>query len=118
MSFPKAYGGHERSMLERYVVVEELLAAGAPVAAYWAADRQVGPLLLRFGSEEQKRLFLPRIALGECFFCLGMSEPGSGSDLASIKTRAVREQWTTPLSSLAAGDEDSPTVDPGRFRPW
>jgi alkylation response protein AidB-like acyl-CoA dehydrogenase len=89
MSFPKAYGGHERSMLERYVVVEELLAAGAPVAAYWAADRQVGPLLLRFGTEEQKQLFLPQIASGECFFCLGMSEPDSGSDLAGVRTFAT-----------------------------
>jgi alkylation response protein AidB-like acyl-CoA dehydrogenase len=89
MSFPKAYGGHERGMLERYVVVEELLAAGAPVAAYWAADRQVGPLLLRFGSEEQKHRFLPRIASGECFFCLGMSEPDSGSDLAGVRTLAT-----------------------------
>jgi alkylation response protein AidB-like acyl-CoA dehydrogenase len=89
MSFPKAYGGHERSMLERYVVVEELLAAGAPVAAFWAADRQVGPLLLRFGSEEQKQRFLPEIAAGECFFCLGMSEPDSGSDLAGVRTLAT-----------------------------
>jgi alkylation response protein AidB-like acyl-CoA dehydrogenase len=89
MSFPKAYGGHERSMLERYVVVEELLSAGAPVAAYWAADRQVGPLLLRFGSEEQRQQFLPRIAAGECFFCLGMSEPDSGSDLAAVRTFAA-----------------------------
>jgi alkylation response protein AidB-like acyl-CoA dehydrogenase len=86
MSFPKAYGGHERGMLERYVVIEELLAAGAPVAAYWAADRQVGPLLLRFGTEQQKHEFLPRIAAGECFFCLGMSEPDSGSDLAAVRT--------------------------------
>lgn len=89
MAFPKAYGGHEKSMLERYVVVEELLAAGAPVAAHWAADRQVGPLILRFGTEAQKREFLPRIAAGECFFCLGMSEPDSGSDLASVRTMAT-----------------------------
>ncbi len=89
MSFPKAYGGHERSMLERYVVVEELLSAGAPVAAYWAADRQVGPMLLRFGSEEQRRRLLPQIAAGECFFCLGMSEPDSGSDLAAVRTFAT-----------------------------
>jgi alkylation response protein AidB-like acyl-CoA dehydrogenase len=89
MSFPKIYGGHERSMLERYVVVEELLSAGAPVAAYWAADRQVGPLLLRFGTEAQRQELLPRIAAGECFFCLGMSEPGSGSDLAAVRTFAT-----------------------------
>jgi len=89
MTWPKQYGGGERSMLERYVVTEELLAAGAPIGAHWIADRQSGPLLLRFGSEAQKREFLPRIARGEIFFCIGMSEPDSGSDLASIRTRAT-----------------------------
>jgi Acyl-CoA dehydrogenase, N-terminal domain/Acyl-CoA dehydrogenase, middle domain/Acyl-CoA dehydrogenase, C-terminal domain len=89
MSWPKHYGGHERSALERYVVMEEMLAAGAPVAAHWMADRQSGPLLLRFGTEEQRQTFLPRIARGECFFCIGMSEPDSGSDLAAARTRAL-----------------------------
>ena len=89
MTWPKAYGGHERSALERYVVVEEMLAAGAPVAAHWIADRQSGPALLRYGTEEQRRAILPRIARGECFFAIGMSEPNSGSDLASVQTRAV-----------------------------
>jgi acyl-CoA dehydrogenase len=89
MTWPKRYGGGERSMLERYVVTEELLAAGAPVGAHWIADRQSGPLLLRYGSEEQRREFLPRIARAEIFFCIGMSEPDSGSDLAGVRTRAV-----------------------------
>ena len=95
MTWPRQYGGHERSALERYVVIEELLAAGAPVYAHWVADRQSGPLLLRFGSEEQRRAILPRIAAGECYFAIGMSEPDSGSDLASVRTRAVRtdEGW-------------------------
>ncbi len=88
MTWPKRYGGHERSALERYVVGEEMLAAGAPTRAHWIADRQSGPTLLRFGSEAQKEQFLPRIARGECYFCIGMSEPDSGSDLASIRTRA------------------------------
>ena len=66
-----------------------MLAAGAPVSAHWIADRQSGPSILRFGTEEQKQNFLPRIARGECFFCIGMSEPDSGSDLASVRTRAV-----------------------------
>ena len=88
MTWPRRYGGHERSALERYVVTEELLVAGAPVAAHWIADRQSGPLLLRYGTEAQRQDFLPRIARGECFFCIGMSEPDSGSDLASIRTRA------------------------------
>jgi alkylation response protein AidB-like acyl-CoA dehydrogenase len=89
MTWPKRYGGGERTMLERYVVTEELLAAGAPVGAHWIADRQSAPLLLRYGSEEQRFAFLPGIARGEIFFCIGMSEPDSGSDLASIRTRAV-----------------------------
>src|SRR5690242_12709308 len=90
MTWPKQYGGHERSAMERYAVTEELLAAGAPVAAHWIADRQSGPNLLKFGTEKQRREILPRIAAGECFFVIGMSEPDSGSDLASIRTRAVR----------------------------
>ena len=90
MTWPKAYGGRARSALERFVVTEELLAAGAPCAAHWIADRQSGPLLLRFGTEEQKRDILPRIARGECYFSIGMSEPDSGSDLASVRTRATR----------------------------
>jgi len=88
MTWPKQYGGQARSPLERYVLIEEMLAAGAPVRAHWVADRQSGPTILRFGTEEQKQTFLPRIAKGECYFCIGMSEPDSGSDLASIRTRA------------------------------
>ncbi|MGJ3561676.1 acyl-CoA dehydrogenase family protein [Streptomyces sp. INA 01156] len=90
MTIPKEYGGHGRSFLERFVVTEELLAAGAPVAAHWIADRQVAPTLLRFGSETLKNTYLPRIAAGEVFFGIGMSEPDSGSDLASVRTRAER----------------------------
>ena len=90
MTWPKKYGGHERSALERYVMLEEMLAAGAPVSAHWVADRQSGPLLLRFGTEEQRQRFLPRIARGELAFAIGMSEPDSGSDLASIRTRAEK----------------------------
>lgn len=90
MTLPTEYGGHGRSALDRYVVTEELLAAGAPVAAHWVADRQVGPSLLRFGTEAQKKRYLPRIAAGECYFGIGMSEPDSGSDLASVRTKAVR----------------------------
>ena len=105
MTWPKRYGGHERSALDRYVVIEELLAAGAPVGAHWIADRQSGPLLLKAGSEEQRADILPRIAAGECYFCIGMSEPDSGSDLAAVRTRAVEQDggfrvdgtklWTT-----------------------
>jgi len=90
MTWPEQYGGSNCSYLERYVVIEELLAAGAPVGAHWIADRQSGPLLLRFGTEQQKQHYLPKMAQGECFFAIGMSEPNSGSDLASIKTTAKR----------------------------
>lgn len=90
MTWPTQYGGHERSSLERFVVSEELLAAGAPVAAHWIADRQTGPLLLRYGTEEQKTRFLPPIARGECYCGIGMSEPDSGSDLASIRSTAEK----------------------------
>jgi alkylation response protein AidB-like acyl-CoA dehydrogenase len=90
MTWPKRYGGHERTAMERYAVTEELLAAGAPVAAHWIADRQSGPNLLRYGTEAQRTEILPRIAAGECYFVIGMSEPDSGSDLASIRTRATR----------------------------
>jgi len=88
MTWPKKYGGGERSGLERFTVLEELLAAGAPVAAHWMAERQTGPALLRFGSEQQRQRFLPDIAKGECHFSIGMSEPDSGSDLASVRTVA------------------------------
>ncbi|NVN51528.1 acyl-CoA dehydrogenase family protein [Mycolicibacterium hippocampi] len=90
MTVPVAYGGHGLSFLERFVVTEELLAAGAPVAAHWIADRQIVPSLLKYGTEFQRSEFLPRIVRGECFFGIGMSEPDSGSDLASVRTRAER----------------------------
>jgi alkylation response protein AidB-like acyl-CoA dehydrogenase len=90
MTIPVEYGGHGRTFLERFVVTEELLAAGAPVAAHWIADRQAAPSLLRFGTEEQKRHYLPAIARGELSWAIGMSEPDAGSDLASVRTRGVR----------------------------
>jgi acyl-CoA dehydrogenase len=90
MAVPAKYGGHGRGFLERFAVTEELLAAGAPVGFHWIADRQVVPTLLRFGTEEQKQAYLPRIAAGECSFAIGMSEPDSGSDLASVRARAEK----------------------------
>jgi len=92
MRWPKRYGGHERSALERYIVLEEMLAAGAPVGAHWVADRQSGNNILAHGSERAKQELLPRIAAGECFFAIGMSEPDSGSDLAAARTRAKRTE--------------------------
>jgi len=98
MTIPKEYGGHGRSYLDRYVVTEELLAAGAPVAAHWVADRQVGPSLMRYGTDHQRRRYLPGIARGETYFAIGMSEPESGSDLASVKTRATQVSGGWELS--------------------
>ncbi|QQK76409.1 acyl-CoA dehydrogenase family protein [Salicibibacter cibarius] len=102
MTWPKKYGGHERTAFERFVVTEELLAAGAPVAAHWFADRQTGPLLLKYGNEYQRQTFLPKISRGELFFAVGLSEPNSGSDLASISTRAKKlgNKWVMNGSKI------------------
>jgi alkylation response protein AidB-like acyl-CoA dehydrogenase len=90
LTLPRAYGGQQRGPFARFVVVEELLSAGAPVAAHWIADRQSAPLIHAFGTEAQRQAYIPRICRGELLFCIGMSEPGSGSDLASVRTRATR----------------------------
>ncbi len=105
VTLPRRYGGAEMDAFSRFVLVEELLAAGAPVAAHWIADRQSGPLINRFGTEAQRQFYLPKICAASAFFCIGMSEPNSGSDLASVGTRAVRQEggwrlngrkiWTT-----------------------
>ena len=90
MTLPEEYGGHGRTPLERYIVVEELLAWGAPSAHHWVADRQSGQLITRYGTEEQKRTIIPKIVSGEACFAIGMSEPNAGSDLASLRTKAER----------------------------
>lgn len=92
LTLPKEYGGAARGPLARFVVVEELLCAGAPVGMHWIADRQSALVILNFGTEAQREFFLPRICKGELFFCIGMSEPGSGSDLASVRSRAERTE--------------------------
>ena len=89
-TFPKQYGGAGADAFARFVIAEELLAAGAPVAAHWIADRQSGPSILRFGTEEQRQRYLPGIIRGELFFAIGMSERQAGSDLAAVRTRAER----------------------------
>ncbi|MBU6271648.1 MAG: acyl-CoA dehydrogenase family protein [Betaproteobacteria bacterium] len=91
LTMPRRYGGGERGYFARFVVVEELLSAGAPISAHWIADRQSAPQILRYGTEAQRERYLPLICRGEAFFCIGMSEPDSGSDLASVRTRAVRD---------------------------
>jgi alkylation response protein AidB-like acyl-CoA dehydrogenase len=126
LTWPTRYGGGGRSGLERYVVVEELLAAGAPVSAHWFAERQIGPSLLRFGNEELKDEFLPKIARGECYFSIGMSEPDSGSDLASVRTSAHRvnggwrvsgqKMWTSHASRAHYMVTLCRTDEPGESR--
>ena len=86
--WPTQYGGRGGSAFDTLTINEELLAAGAPVAAHWIAARQSAPLLMRFGSEAQRQEFLPRIAAGTTYFAIGMSEPDVGSDLASVRSRA------------------------------
>jgi len=90
LTLPKKYGGQERGPFARFVILEELLACGAPVAAHWIADRQSAPQILHFGTEAQREAHIPAICRGEKYYCIGMSEPGSGSDLASVRTRAER----------------------------
>src|SRR5499426_1028810 len=90
MTWPKKYGGRERSYLERYVVTEEFRAANAPVRLHFVADRQSGPVILKYASERIKADILPRICRGEVCFAIGMSEPNSGSDLFAARTKATR----------------------------
>jgi alkylation response protein AidB-like acyl-CoA dehydrogenase len=91
LTWPRTYGGQGRSYLDRLILTEELLRHGAPVAAHWIGDRQMGPSILRYGTPEQKATFLPGIISGDLVFCIGMSEPGAGSDLAGLQTRAVED---------------------------
>ncbi len=90
ITWPAPFGAG-RSAVERFVLQEEMLAAGAPVGAHWIADRQSGPLILKVGTSEQQQRYLPGIASGDLSFCIGMSEPNAGSDLAAIEARADRE---------------------------
>jgi alkylation response protein AidB-like acyl-CoA dehydrogenase len=105
VTLPKEYGGAGLDAFSRFVLIEELLGNSMPVSAHWIADRQSGPLILKYGTDAQKNFYLPRICRAEAFFCIGMSEPQSGSDLASVRTRATKTEtgwelngqklWTT-----------------------
>ena len=105
MALPREYGGGDRTAVERFVVVEELLRWGAPVSFHWVADRQTGPMIARFGNEEQKQRFLPPICRGELSFSIGMSEPEAGSDLAAVRTRATRVEggWSLTGTKIWTG---------------
>ena len=91
MTWPTEHGGGGRPDIERLIVGEELIAAGAPIAAMWFADRQMGPTLINYGTPDQQSEFLPDILAGRSTWCIGMSEPDSGSDLASLSTTAERD---------------------------
>lgn len=111
MAIPTRYGGGGRSAVERFLVAEELLRASAPVGHHWVADRQSGPQIEKFGTEEQKQRFLPGICRGEISFTIGMSEPDAGSDLSAVRTRATRVEggWVvngTKLWTTAAHRND------------
>jgi len=124
MTWPEAVGGGGRSPLERFAVFEALISEGAPVATSWFADRQIGPTLLQYGTQDQRSRWLPDIIAGTSAWCIGMSEPDSGSDVASLRTRAVRsgnewiidgqKVWTSGAASadwcylVARTDPDAP----------
>lgn len=121
ISWPVEHGGAGLGNVARLAITEELLRAGAPTGAHWIGERQIGPSIIRHGNEELRREFLPAIMSAEYTFCLGMSEPEAGSDLASVSTRAVetsngwrvrgRKVWTsgahhaTHIYLLARTDE-------------
>ncbi|KRF16348.1 acyl-CoA dehydrogenase family protein [Nocardioides sp. Soil796] len=89
IGWPKEYGGQARSMIEQLIFTDVAAVAGVPIP--YLTLNTVGPTIMRYGSDEQKDYFLPRILAGDLHFSIGYSEPGSGTDLASLKTRAVRE---------------------------
>ncbi len=95
MTWPAEFGGGGRPPIDRLIVGEELIKAGAPIAAMWFADRQMGPTLITYGRPDQQAEYLPKILSGETTWCIGMSEPNAGSDLASLSTRAERvgDEW-------------------------
>ncbi len=90
MGWPIEHGGQARPPIERVIVAEEMISVGAPIAAMWFADRQMGPTLIAYGSADQQAEYLPKMLTGETTWCIGMSEPDAGSDLAGLKTSAVR----------------------------
>ncbi len=91
MGWPTEHGGRGRPPIERVIVAEEMISAGAPIASMWFADRQFGPTIIAYGTDDQKARYLPQMLSGETTWCIGMSEPDAGSDLASLKTSAARD---------------------------
>ncbi len=91
LTWPVEFGGGGRPAVDRLIIGEELIAAGAPIAAMWFADRQMGPSLISYGRPDQQEAFLPGILSGDDTWCIGMSEPDAGSDLANLSTSARRD---------------------------
>jgi alkylation response protein AidB-like acyl-CoA dehydrogenase len=89
LGWPAEYGGQNRSVIDQLIFTDEAAIAGVPVP--FLTINTVGPTIMRFGTPEQKERFLPQIAAGEVHFSIGYSEPGAGTDLASLRTRAVRD---------------------------
>ena len=89
LGWPVEYGGKGGSSLDQLIFTDEAAIAGAPVP--FLTINTVGPTIMRFGTDEQKEFFLPKIASGELHFAIGYSEPGAGTDLASLRTRAVHD---------------------------
>ena len=93
IGWPKEYGGQARSMIEQLIFTDAAAVAGVPIP--YLTLNTVGPTIMRYGTDEQKEFFLPKILAGDLHFSIGYSEPGSGTDLASLKTKAAREgdEW-------------------------
>jgi alkylation response protein AidB-like acyl-CoA dehydrogenase len=91
LSWPRAFGGREATVMEELVFAQEYALADGPVRAGFFGESLLGPTLIAFGTEDQQTRFLPPVLRGEEYWCQGFSEPGAGSDLASVTTRAVRD---------------------------
>ncbi|MBV8162413.1 MAG: acyl-CoA dehydrogenase family protein, partial [Acidimicrobiia bacterium] len=93
IGWPKEYGGQDRSAIEQFIFYDESFRAGAPVPML--SINSVAPTIMQFGTDEQKKEYLPKILAGEIQFAIGYTEPGSGTDLASLRTKAVRDgdEW-------------------------
>ncbi|MFC9731161.1 acyl-CoA dehydrogenase family protein [Streptomyces roseolus] len=109
LGWPVEYGGQGRGADEQFVFFDEAYRAGAPVSM--VTLNTVGPTLMRYGTEEQKAAFLPGILRGECVFAIGYSEPEAGTDLASLRTRAVRDGDTWVVDGQKAFTSNAQNAD-------
>src|SRR5215216_7188937 len=93
IGWPEEYGGQGRTAIEQFIFFDESMRVGAPVPML--TINSVAPTIMRYGSQEQKDFFLPKILAGEIHFAIGYTEPDAGTDLASLKSKAVRDgdEW-------------------------